>query len=150
MREIDVRIESLEGFRGEMMDRELSKKLQSPKPWVEKLKEVYNSSVDAKPRSTAISAAAFHMKLVSVINSINTSDNELDGCVWRLFDLVVGNDFKNGYSVENVLQNHMDKFFDDEEMFWEAYKTLVILDVIHPSYELVLTSIGDYISRLCK
>ena len=150
MREIDVNLELLKGFRGEMIDQELSKKLQGPKLWVEKLKEVYNSSVNVKPRDTAISITASYMKLVSVINSMNTSDNELDGCVWRLFDLVVGNGLKNGYTVENVLQNHMDKFFDDEEMFWEAYKTLVILGVIHPSYELVLTSIGDYISRLCK
>ena len=151
MREIDMEFERLNKFLG--LDPGLTEALQNSKPWAEKLKNVYDS-IKATPDSNtlnAISIAALHMKITAMANSMNAADNELDGCVWRLFDLIVkGNESTEGkiYTIENVLSDHMDKFFDDEEMFWEAYKTLVILDVIPPSYILNFTSVGMYIKGL--
>ena len=152
MREIEVKLERLNKFWE--LDPELTKELQSSKPWVEKLKNIYNSTKAESGDKTGlniISTAALHMKISATIDSINTADNELDGCVWRLFDLIV-NGIKSTEesicTIESVLSDHIDKFFDDEEMFWEAYKTLVILGVIPTSHMLNLTSLGIYISGL--
>lgn len=132
----------------------LHQELKGPKSCVEKLKISYalGEKVPAfAPNGVDIlvTNTAFIVKVIAAFETISAADIELDGCVMRLYDYILNNmDNPDALTIKEVIENYLYLFFNDEEMFWEAYKTLFLADVISPNYTLGFTLIGLAISEL--